>query len=272
MNIDSVSRLLRKNDLASKLELLDIFKSSIESNVNEELKCALMDYLIADDSRQRVSSFNTVRCYGPGSGLSRYVANQLLLSANVRSIKNRNLVLEQLQNALTNLYDSKNPLLNVTRARLLIELVENFLGTHFHKLTQKRFLSLYFVPYESKINNAAFDNNTNSIAVFRTKDRKQQSPEYIFLHEFGHVVHSRLFYVTDHIPLSFLDFNRELDKRFLQYSKEDQLEIYADFFSIAIMLDSEYEYLNPFVKVMRKEHTTMIKEYFLQEIGSLSVQ
>jgi hypothetical protein len=272
MNITRISQLLIENDLSSKHELIKLFKSHLELGSQDELHSLLMNYSMTNDAAQRISNFDTVRLYGPRSGLSRYVANQLLLSLNVQSAKNKISVLKQLDIALNNLYRSKNPLLKLTKAKLVIDLLQNFFGVHFHKIVYHRFLSIYFVPFENKRNNAAFDINTNSIAVFRTKEKKTQTPEYILLHEFGHVLHCSVFKTIKEVPKSFVDFNQKMNANFFNYSKEDQLEIYADLFSIAVMLDTEFEDYNPFIKTMKRQHTDKIKEYFLKELSTLDTQ
>lgn len=270
MNAASINELLLNPDLRSKLELAKVFKRHFQARAGQdELRSIVIDYLMDSDADLRISNFDQVKFYGPGSGLSRYVANQLLLSLNVSSIKNRIWVIDQLNVSLNNLYDSKNPLLKTTKARSLIELLEQFLGDQFHRITNHRFLSIYFVPFENKQSNAAFDINTNSIAVFRTKEKQTQKPEYIFLHEFGHIVHSILFETTKEVPNSFFEFNKQMNPKFFEYSRKDQLEIYADLFSIAVMLDSEFEGHNPFIKTMKGVHTDKIREYCLTELSKV---
>ena len=58
-------------------------------------------------------------------------------------------------------------------------------------------------------------------------------------------MHCTLFKTTNEVPNSFIEFNKQMNPKFLECSKEDQLEIYADLFSIAVMLDTEFEELNP---------------------------
>jgi hypothetical protein len=270
MNASRIKELLLDNALLSKSELLNVFRGHAEiGERQEELRSIVIDYLMESDGDLRISNFDKVRFYGPGSGLSRFVANQLLLSVNVSSIENKTLVIDQLDFSLRNLYDSENPLLKVTKARLLIELLEKYTGDHFHRITNQRCLAIYFVPFENNQSNAAFDINTNSIAVFRTKEKKTQKPEYIFLHEFGHIMHCSLFKTSKEVPNSFVEFNKQMNPKFFEYSKEDQLEIYADLFSIAVMLDTEFEELNPFIRTMQRVHTEKINEYFKRELSEL---
>lgn len=270
MNAGSINELLLDTSLQSKLELVKVFKRHLEARADQdELRSLVTDYLLDSDDDLRISNFDQVRYYGLSAGLSRYVANQLLLSLNVSSIKNKIWVIDQVNVSLNNLYDSKNPLLKITTARLLIKLLEQFLGGHFQKITNHRFLAIYFVPFENNQSNAAFDINTNSIAVFRTKEKETQKPEYIFLHEFGHIIHCTLFKTTNEVPNSFIEFNKQMNPKFFEYSREDQLEIYADLFSIAVMLDSEFEGHNPFIKTMKRVHTDKIREYFLTELSKV---
>lgn len=272
MNSRHIAQLLVEKDIGSKFELVNVFTREIEDQSKTELRAPLIEYIMRTDAAQRISHFDTIRFYGPGCGLSRFVANQLLLSINVKVSEQRQVVLDELRKVLENFYESKNPLLKVTKAKTLVELVETFLGEAFYRITYQRHLSIFFVPLANKISNAAFHINTNSIGVFKTKESHIQTPEYIFLHEFGHVLHSRLFKTITEVPESFVQLNRNMNAEFFEYSKEDQLEIYADFFSIGVMLDTEYEYLNPFIKQMPREHTSLIRDYFIREISSLHVQ
>ena len=270
LNATRIIELLLETNLPSKLELLKVFKKQCEIEESQvQLRSIVIDYLIDSDVDLRISKFDQVKFYGPNVGLSRYVANQLLLSLNVSTVENKTFVIDQLHVSLNNLYDSKNPLLKVTKARLLIEPLRKFMGDHFHRITHQRFLSIYFVPFENKQSNAAFDINTNSIAVFRTKEKNSQTPEYIFIHEFGHILHSTIFKTSKEVPESFIEFNRNMNAKFFNYSKEDQLEIYADLFSIAVMLDTRFEHLNPFIGTMQKLHTTKIKDYFNNALAGI---
>jgi hypothetical protein len=175
INATRITELLLEANIPSKLELLKFFKKQYKIEESQvQLRSIVIDYLMESDGDLHISNFDKVRFYGPGVGLSRFVANQLLLSLNVSSIENKTLIIDQANLLLSNLYDSKNPLLKVTKARLLIELLEKFMGEHFHRITNQRFFAIYFVPFENNQSNAAFDINTNSIAVFRTKEKKTQ--------------------------------------------------------------------------------------------------
>jgi hypothetical protein len=262
--------LLEEGDIQANFELVTLFRQHVQSSkLQHELNSVLLSYLMKTDSDQRIKTFDIVRFHGPGTGLSRYVANQLFLSLKVKSIPNKRSVLKELDFVLHNLYESKNPLLKITTAKKLVDLVSDFLGDHLYKVTHHRFLSIYFVPYENRMSNAAFDINTNSIVVFRTKEKKTQPPEYIFLHEFGHILHCTLFKTVRTVPESFVKFNKKINRHLFKYSAQEKLEIYADLFSIAVMLDSEYESLNPFIKTMQRVHLDEIKEYFVDELTRL---
>lgn len=268
---DHIYDLLEANDLPAKFELIDIFRSQIgKSNKNLDLNSILFNYQLDLDAKHRITTFDRIRFYGPGKGLSAFVANQLFLSLHVISIENKALVLENLTTVLDNLTDSNSPLLKVTQAKRLVDHLSNFFGDQFWKITSHRFLSIFVVPFENELQNAAFDINTHSISVFKTKNKKHQSPEYIFLHEFGHILHSVLLKSIDKVPQSFVEFNRGFNESFFNYSQRDQLEIYADLFSIAVMIETEYEHLNPLIKRISKTTLLKIKDYFLQEIKAVS--
>lgn len=267
---EHVEQLLMNDDIDSKFSLVKIFNQTFVKGVSQqELDSILIDYLLNSDSDHRITNFDRIRYYGPGKGLSRYVANQLFLSLQVESLENKMHVLKELDVVLRNLYNSKNPLLKMTQAKRLVDLISDFLTGHFYKIIDSRFLSIYFVPFENKHNNAVFDINTNSIALFRTKEKKEQTPEYVFFHEFGHILHAKIFKSINQVPPSFMEFNNQLNPRFFEFSQEDQLEIYADMFSIAAMLGTEYENYNPFIKKWDRTFTKTIKEYFVNDISNL---
>lgn len=264
-----LSTLLWKNDISSKLKLVDIFKDLVHKDAHiDELENVLFTYISDVNSNLRITNFDLLRFYGPSKGLSIFTANQLFLSTRVQKEEDKIQVLDQLGKVLNNLEESKNPLLKITSAKKVIDVLEHFLGGQFHKTTQHRFLSIFFVPLENKDSNAAFDINTNSIAVFKTKEKTTQTPEYIFIHEFGHIVHASIFRSTNKVPQSFIEFNKRLNPHFLKFSEREKLEIYADMFSIAVMLDSEFESLNPFLKTLHRKHADQIQAYFINEIQS----
>jgi hypothetical protein len=264
-----IEELLVDAELNSKLELIEVFKKHFEDKKStSELKTLLGSYLAGSTSVQRSSIIDRVTIHGPRTGLSCFVANQLYLSSSVETFENKLSVVEELKVLLLSLNVSNSPLLTVARAKALMKLLQNFLGDHFGRISYHRLLSIFFIPYESKLVNAAFDSNTNSIAVFRTKDHQEQTPEYIFLHEFGHAIHCRLFKYLADVPESFLHFMRDMDLDLNGSSKEERLEIYADFFSIAVMNDSDFEIHNPFLKTMQPVHLKKIKEYFKGELST----
>jgi hypothetical protein len=269
MNNAFIEELLVDAELSSKLELIEIFKKHFEEKKStKELKALLGSYLAGSKSSQRSSTLDRVTIHGPRTGLSCLVANQLYLSSAVETFENKLSVVEELKVLLLSLNVSNSPLLTVTRAKALMKLLQKFLGDHFGRISYHRVLSIFFIAFESKLVNAAFDSNTNSIAVFRTKDHQEQTPEYIFLHEFGHTVHCRLFKYLADVPESFVHFMREMDFNLNGSSKDERLEIYADFFSIAVMIDSDFEIHNPFIKTMRPVHLKKIKQYFKGELST----
>ena len=142
-NSERIEALLEEGDIRSKFELVTLFREHVESiKLQDELNSLLLNYLTKTDSDQHITNFDALKFHGPGKGLSRYVANQLFLSLKVKSISNRRSVLKELGFVLHNLYESKNPLLKITTAKKLVDLVSDFLGDHFYKVTHHRFLSI----------------------------------------------------------------------------------------------------------------------------------
>jgi hypothetical protein len=167
-----ISALLWENDIGSKMNLVRIFKDLFHQKApTGALENVLFNYITDVNSDLRITNFDLIRFYGPSKGLCVFTANQLFLSTRVQKAEDKIQVLDQLGKVLNNLEESKNPLLKITTAKKVIDVLEHFLGDQFHKITQHRFLSIFFVPFENKNSNAAFDINTNSIAAFRTKEK-----------------------------------------------------------------------------------------------------
>lgn len=104
---------------------------------------------------------------------------------------------------------------------------------------------------------------------FEPKTRKHRRQSTSFYMSLVIFLHCTLFKTVKKVPESFVEFNQKINRLFSKYSAQEKLEIYADLFSIAVMLDSEYESLNPFIKTMQRVHLDEIKEYFVDELTRL---
>jgi len=82
------------------------------------------------------------------------------------------------------------------------------------------------------------------IFLYHLKKDVTYSPEYVFLHELGHVVQTRLG-SSDSAPQSFYRFLNE-DSHFIKMTKEEQKELFADGFASTALIDMGLQELDPF--------------------------
>lgn len=264
--LTDIEALLYSSTIADKIELTKVVK---RYGNNDKFKAKLIDhisdYIFNLNEDIGIRHYERFFYYGPSKGLAAYVATQLHLSLHQKKAENRLFVLDQLLQTLNDLSASKRPLLKMTKTKELINLISSFLGDNFYRIIDGRHCSIYYIPYENSEFNASFDSNTKSVIVFRTKE-SGESPEYVFAHEVGHMVHNLVFGYPQEVPPSFIEFNNTFNAVFFaKLPKDEQVEIYADFFSIALMIDTPYEKYNPFVRTFRKSDQIKIKEYFINE-------
>jgi len=69
------------------------------------------------------------------------------------------------------------------------------------------------------------------------------------------------------VPESFLQFNEQFNPNF----KGNLVEIFADLFSIAVMIGTEYASKNPFITKLSIAKQTIIKDYFTKLIADYRI-
>lgn len=262
---------LYSDDVKDKLKLLVLAKDSVKNDkLNVQLKDRLSDYMSEMNDRVRIKYHEPFWFYGPTNGLSAYTASQLLFSLKLTELKDKIFVLNHLEQTLNGLSDSKNALLKITTTKELLKTISSFLGDSFYDLTDERPCKIFYLPYKSKHENAFFDFNTNSIVVFKTKE-EARSPEFVFAHELGHMTHAVIFDSPVEVPTSFVEFNmRGNPGGFVTLSNYDKRELYADFFSQAVMVDTPFENLNPLITKENRWQAVQFKEYFMNELARKS--
>lgn len=83
------------------------------------------------------------------------------------------------------------------------------------------------------------------VYMFNMKDCSI-APEYVFLHELGHVLQIALTGSDLLVPNEFIDFNNSLPKVNLEQGTYDAVEAFADTFAIAVMHGTSLCGFNPF--------------------------
>jgi len=93
--------------------------------------------------------------------------------------------------------------------------------------------------------------------VYHLKENSSYSPEYVFLHELGHVVHIKLTGKAKSVPNSFFDC---IASEFPDMTLHTAPEIFADCFAMAVMHESPFSKYDPFDKI-KQEHKVLFKQY-----------
>ena len=89
------------------------------------------------------------------------------------------------------------------------------------------------------------DATTFYIYMFNMKD-SNSIPEYVFLHELGHVLQIVLSGSETLVPYEFIEFNKTVLGITLKQGSPEAIEAFADTFSIAVMHDTDFCSYNPF--------------------------
>jgi hypothetical protein len=183
------------------------------------------------------------------------------------SADNSETELDLLKNLLTyvkGFRPSKGPLLKMTETVNLINIISEFgLSADFLMTQAYQPLKIYYIPYQHVNANAVFFPHLNSIASYRPK--LKLAPEYIFIHEIGHLLAFKLTGDPEKLPESFLEFNKVFNPTW----EGDLTEVFVDLFSMAIMMDTKYAAKNPFLTTFSLKGQKAIKDYFITLVKTI---
>jgi hypothetical protein len=94
------------------------------------------------------------------------------------------------------------------------------------------------------------------------------APEYVFLHEFGHILQISLTNSNLSVPNEFIEFNNTILNVKLEQGSEEAIESFADTFAIAVMRGTDLYRYNPFPfpdtlnEIFEKFHFKLIEKYY----------
>ena len=143
---------------------------------------------------------------------------------------------------------------------------------NFQHILKNINLEIYILNNSNNLNNSSSIPSQNfkdfKILCYYLKDNDEYNngitnPIYVFLHELGHVL---CWYYTKEsrtLPDSFIDFLE------IAVNNDDALQVFADFFSIAIMYHTPLNDYNPFIKTISEEFLINIEKYFLNLINTI---
>ncbi len=243
----------------SKLSVIDFFIERAKKQIPSDKFCDLMFNFVLDTGR--TSIYNDYNLVGPKYALGCFVANALFYYIMDEDFKLQIDILKNFSNSIGQLEISQNKVLKKTTAAKLINAVEVFgIPTPYLKADNKP-LNIFHIPFNHKIYNGHYYPYLNSIASYKPHT-ENCSPEYIFLHEVGHLIIYKLAGNPHKVPDSFVEFTRLHNPKW----NDDLVEIFVDLFSVAVMLGTEFEPLNPLIVSRNMDKIRGIKEYFVELI------
>lgn len=143
---------------------------------------------------------------------------------------------------------------------LRLEHIERYLSYIKHKT--KNLMILTFKSSFKEVNAYAFC-HANMICI--APSNKEIDFRYILLHEIGHLLNIAITNANK-VPDDFIPIFQKSFNNYNEVPIEDMLEIYADCFSIAMMNNTQYKNLNPFIKEFSKESVALITDYFSSKL------
>lgn len=229
---------------------------------NEGLKDLFVDFL---NEKAKISYIKSYYLIGPKYALGGLVSQFLFYYVSEKDFTKQIYLLNELLHYIEGLQPSKNALLKKTTATNLLNSINNFgLLTSRLRTSNGMPLQIYFIPFEHVDVDAGYYPYINSIASYKPRE-KDLSAEYVFVHEVGHLLIYNITGDPEKVPDSFIEFNRKFNPEW----DDDLVEVFVDLFSVAVMMDTEYAPLNPFVTEFSKKSQKVIKNYFIELVKGL---
>lgn len=158
--------------------------------------------------------------------------------------------LKWFKKVVENYKDLKYPLLTTEEAKIMLSLVDNKLIQKISINFSDNPLRIFILPYHLNGVNSSCNPYLNHIIVGQIDVELASNPQYVFLHEIGHILDKCLTENSERPPLSFKRFL--VDKKVLsndRYYEDDPIaiaDLFADCFAMAMLHNSSYANLNPF--------------------------
>ncbi len=252
-----IYELLIQGTLYSQRNLISLLINRSESKQsNSSYHSIFQQFLI----ELKVSVATPFMMVGPKRGLSCYVAEFLSNYVTVRDYEKQTELLKSLLQDLDELHESKRAILKMTTAQNLLQITEHFgVNRLLARNTNGVPIRFYFVPYGNRSINAAYFPHLHLVVIYKNDLDSNSNPEYIFMHELGHVVQVRMTKGLTNVPNSFKEAVRGM---FKPCSEEVLAEVFADCFSVAVMKGTSFEEKNPLCVTFLQEHQTLLRDYF----------
>ena len=248
--------------IESKVGLIKyLIRRARQEQSNDEFSEPIEDYLSQTEQFSYLSSYSLV---GPKYALGCLLGHFIYHYISEKDLAKQTSLLIHLSNYAATFKPSRSALLKKTTTVKLIDILDDFgVSTSFLRTWNYRPLRVYYIPYERADYNAVYYPYLNSIASYRPKENS--SPEYIFLHEIGHLLAYNITGEPDKVPASFIEFNKKNSPHW----QEDLIEVFVDLFSTAVMMETDFAPQNPFISILSTRSQRLIKDYFIDLVREL---
>ncbi|MFD0588013.1 hypothetical protein ACFQZE_08355 [Paenibacillus sp. GCM10027627] len=254
---NKIHDLLREGTLQSQMELISLLINRSENKQSNISYYRIFRQYLIDFKISVATPFMMV---GPKRGLSCFVSEFLSLYVTVRDYEEQAALLKDLLQDLADLSHSKRPMLKMTVAQNLLQVLQQLEASRFLARNHNGIpLRFYFVPYGNTSMNAGYFPHLNLVVIYKCDINNGEHPEYVFMHELGHVFQLYTTRNLTAVPDSFKKVTRGM---FKSCPEEVLVEVFADCFSVAVMKGTPFEEKNPFCTLFLQEHQILLKEYF----------
>lgn len=264
MTYNVISRLSE----STKESVCDLISHMIgrakKGSTNEAFKSPIIDFLF---EKEKMTPFRSYTLIGPKYALGCLVGSFLYNYASEEDLELQVDELVKLLDDIKGFQTSHSTLLKQVTAEKLIDAIEQFgMPEYFFRTVDSRPLRIYFIPYQHKVFNGVYYPYLNSIVSYRPR-QSESKPEYVFVHEMGHLLAYNLTGDPRKVPESFIEFNKKFNPSW--DGKGELIEIFVDLFSMAVMTNTAFAVKNPLLTSSRAGALKIVSDYFTELTGNL---
>jgi len=243
---------LKADDLIEVNRLLKIVHEAFsDKNVDSYDICNVFTEIIKNHLRiNHLKIFNgdlpKYNIFQPHESIPPYLASYGLGINKLRQFKHniRNLIYEIEENVIapSGLY-----LLPDDEEKILAILCNKY--PFWEILSETNPINIVNIKHSHRKHNAicGSDDNYSSFIIYMFNIKDGLSPEYVFLHELGHILQMVLMQSDIHVPETFITFNKNVMMVDLLQGEVITIEAFADLFAVAVMYGTELNKFNPFL-------------------------
>lgn len=253
-------KLLLNRDLESIIMLLKKLKDNPEL-LNTAQRQAATFLLNEIGANNLTKQFCII---GPKWGLSFYIASIIRLASNVKDASDCSTYLSGVIAEVSEFTKSPLPLITKKQIEAMLKLVKAY-GAAAKIIAFNPYgypFRVVQIPFKREYN-SVYDATLNLVLCSRVDKETGTNPQYVFLHEVGHVLQFAITKDTHKVPISFKPvFELAYGNKFENVDPLDMVEVFADSFSIAAVYETEYCSITPFHSRFFTIHQAMLAVYF----------